>query len=224
MKKYRLLFIVTICLIIPYIVLGIDKDSTGVKAPVSISIHAGVGIPASYSDPYIINFTNDARSGPFINMYATLPIRHTRFDFAGMLGYGSNAFYLPHSIYEGVDVTSLQAGNYNIGTVLIGVCLKLPLAGIALIHFRVLVGHLYFKTPEVIYNGTKLSNSPYYPNIVGTWDAPAQTNNSFCYDIGISVKFMFSKRFFGMLNADMLHSGIADMYLVNITAGVGYRL
>jgi hypothetical protein len=205
--KYCLIFV-----LIPFFSFA-QKDSTKVKYSPYISINAGIRFPSGIQyGQFSSSFDTYANVGPFMNIYATVPINNSCFGIAGMLGYSLNTyntFTIPNT-YDASQVTSINAGNFGIFTAMPGIYVTIPGRSTS-INFRLLGGLVYFKSPQVSYTG-EFNNYALAPGYGvtedGTWIIGGESTNSFAIDIGASLKVMFSKRIFGILNADFLYSGL----------------
>lgn len=213
MKKIYLLLVLLSFLSVPSF--GGNKDSSRVKSYPCVSLNAGVGIP-SFDNNGNNNQTN-ALVGPSINIYATLPIKHSCFGIAGVLSSGLNEFYLPsdEGAYNGVSISKLNAGNYYVIAIMPGIFITVL---DNTVDFHLLGGLIDFITPEVIYSGTTGAISLTTPSVTGTWVKNSEASTSFGIDIGVSIKSKLTKKFYWMLNADILDIGMS----INLTAGVGY--
>ncbi len=216
----RKLFLAGICLMV-FEGRGFgQRDSSKSKPSPSFSINAGIGLPPTFS-LNILHFGAEnnsygyyALSGPSINMYLTIPLKNSHFGIAGMVVYGSNKFNLN---YFNGDFPTYSSGNYNVITLLPGIIYRIPFK-VNSIDFHLLGGALYFRTPIISHSGyfNNQALAPgYNVDMNGTWVANSINNISLCFDIGTSVKLMFSERFFVEFNADILYSGLDGGLTIN---------
>ncbi len=224
--------ILTVLLFIPVICFG-QKDSTKIKPSICISFNAGWGIPQSISKSNEGLFERYGQGGQFLNLAASIPIKHSIFGIACMVGYGTNPIDLSAIFTNetGLPSSTSTTENLNEYIGMAGPCISIPYHHF-IFDFRLMIGVFYFQVPgnENEYSSasfqviSQLPNPTYVIQYNTNAGINPDSNTSLAIDLGACIKFLATKHIFITGSVDYFYAHPNIPYTVTVGNSVSNNI